>query len=212
VTRLSVAFNSGSPLARWGPLFHVFRLEQPDVRLDWRPVGLPTPGRLLLERADVGLFIQPPQEADLRGLTLDTSAIHVVMAAGHRLAEPHELKVADILDEPFPGAPALHPGWSAFWTLDEQRGAPAKRTDDDVRTAEDGLSVVAAERAIAIVPAWTAIALAHPGVVTLPLADGPSVATRLIWRAENNRPAVLALVELAIAWASAEGASCGRNA
>jgi DNA-binding transcriptional LysR family regulator len=87
----------------------------------------------------------------------------------------------------------------AFWTLDEQRGRPPERTDD-VTGAEQGLQVVVAGRAIATVPDWVASALAHPGVVALPLKDGPPVTTCLVWRDDEENPFVLRLVELAAAW------------
>jgi DNA-binding transcriptional LysR family regulator len=213
MTALTVAFDARLPHARWGPLFHVFRLEQPNVTLDWCPVGFPMPGRPLLEHADVGVFLEPPREDHLCGLTIDSSPMVVVMAVGHRLAHHHELTVADVLHEPFPGGPNLHPEWSAFWTLDKQRGVLPMRTDDDVRSAEQGLEVVASGRAIATVADWAASGLEHPGVVALPLGDGPRVATRLIWRSEDNSPAVRYLVELATAWSSDGGGNgAGRSA
>jgi hypothetical protein len=133
--------------ARWGALFHVFRLEQSGVVLDWRPSGFPTRERSLLEGADVGLFLEPAPKPGLGALTLEASPMMVLVAAGHRLADYGDLRVADILDRPFPGAPSLHPEWTAFWRLDQQRGAPPATTDDDVRTAAHGLEVVAeAER------------------------------------------------------------------
>jgi DNA-binding transcriptional LysR family regulator len=146
MTALTVVFDARLPHARWGPLFHVFCLEQPDITLDWRPVGFPQSDRPLLDGADVGLFVQPPDDEGLCALVLDASPMVVVMAVGHPLAAHHELTVADVLDEPFPGGSSLRREWSAFWTLDEQRGAPPKRTVDDVRTAEDGLEVVASGR------------------------------------------------------------------
>jgi DNA-binding transcriptional LysR family regulator len=201
ITALTVAFDARLPHARWGPLFHVFRLEQPDVTLDWRPVGFPLRGRPLLERADVGLFVHPPRDDALCALTLDSSSMAVVMAAGHPLARHHELTVADILDEPFPGGRSdLDPDWKAFWTLDKHRGSPPTHTDDDVRNAEQSLEVVASGRAIATVPEWVASGLPHPGVVSLPLVDGPQVATRLLWSSDENCPVVASLVELATAW------------
>jgi DNA-binding transcriptional LysR family regulator len=198
--RVRIVFDARLPHARWGPLFHVFCLEQPDVRLEWRPIGFPARGQSLLEGADVGLFVEPPQEAGLRRLTMEASSMVVVVAAGDRLALNDELSVADILDRPFPGGPSLDPEWTAFWTLDAQRGGPPKRTDDDVRSAEDGLDVVAAGRAIATVPACVAGGLAHPGVVALPLSNAPQVRTRLVWRSGDANPIVQSLVDLATAW------------
>jgi DNA-binding transcriptional LysR family regulator len=201
VTCLQVAFDGNLPHARWGPLFDAFRREHPGVRLDWRPVGFPSQGRPLLDGADVGVFVHPAREAGVRAVTLDTSPMVVVMAVGHRLAQHSTLSVADVLDEPFPGGPNVRPDWSAFWTLDEQRGHPPERTDDDVTSAEPGLQVVASGRAIATVPEWVASGLAHPGVVALPLKDGPPVTTCLVWRDDEGNPFVLRLVELAAAWA-----------
>jgi DNA-binding transcriptional LysR family regulator len=122
----------------------------------------------------------------------------VVMGVGHRLAQQGTLSVTDVLDEPFPGGPNLRPEWSAFWTLDEQRGRPAERTND-VTCAEQALRVVVAGRAIATVPDWVATGLAHPGVIALPLKDGPPVTTCLVWRNDEKNPFVLRLVELAAA-------------
>jgi DNA-binding transcriptional LysR family regulator len=199
-TRVRIRYEARLPQARWGPLFHVFRLERPGVVLDWRPNGFPTREQPLLEGADVGLFLEPPLEPGLGALTLEVSPMVVVVGAGHPLAGYGELCVADILDQPFPGGPNLRPEWVAFWTLDQQRGGPPARTDDDVRTAEQVLEVVAEGRAVATLPASVAGGLAHPGVVALPLRDGPLVTTRLVWHAADANPLVRALVELAGAW------------
>jgi DNA-binding transcriptional LysR family regulator len=208
MTQLRVAFDAHIPHARWGPLFHVFCLEQPGVRLAWRSVGFPVHGRSLLDAADVGVFLHPPPEDGLGALTLDVSPMVVLMAAGHRLARDG-LNVADVLDEPFPGAPNLDSAWTAFWTLDEQRGGPARRTDDDVASVAEALEVVAAGRAIATVPAWVASGLAHPGVVSLALRDGPPVSTRLLWRADEDNQLVRGLIDLALAWTRRDGPAAG---
>jgi DNA-binding transcriptional LysR family regulator len=199
-TRVRIRYDARLPQARWGPLFHVFRLEQPEVVLDWQPDGFPAHGRPLLDGADVGLFLEPPLEPGLGALTLDVSPMVVVVGAGHRLAGSGEPCVADVLDQPFPGGPSLDPDWVAFWTLDQQRGGPPARTGDDVRTAEQVLEVVAEGRAIATFPASVVDGLPHPGVVALPLRDGPMVTTRLVWRAADENPLVHALVNLAGAW------------
>jgi len=199
-TCLRVAYDENLPHARWGPLFHAFVREHPGARLDWRAVGFPVQGRSLLDGADVGVFVHPPRERGVRALTLDTSPMVVVMAVGHRLAQQDTLSVTDVLDEPFPGGPNLRPEWKAFWTLDEQRGRPPERTGD-VTGAEQGLQAVVAGRMIATAPDWVASGLAHPGVVALPLTDGPPVTTCLVWRDDEQHPFVHRLVELAAAWA-----------
>jgi DNA-binding transcriptional LysR family regulator len=66
---------------------------------------------------------------------------------------------------------------------------------------QQALAVISAGRAIATMPAWVASGLPHPGIVALPLTDGPQVTTQLVWRDRDDNPAVDALVSLASAWA-----------
>jgi DNA-binding transcriptional LysR family regulator len=194
---LRIAFDAGIRTPRWGPLFHVFLLEHPGLRLEWQPTGFPTRGRPLLDGADVGLFVEPPPETGVGAFTLDVSPLVVIVAAGDPLAHHTELRVADILDRPFPGGRNLNPEWISHWTLDEQRGGPATRTAE---SAEAGIEVIAAGRAIGTLPAWMVDGLAHPGVIALPLRDGPCVSTRLVWHSLSRHPIVDALVELATVW------------
>ena len=203
--QLRIVFDAGWPTARWAPLFHVFRLEHPDLHLEWQPTTFPVRGHSLLEGADVGLFVEPPPQAGCSAFTLDVSPMIVVVAAGDRLAHHTELRVADILDRPFPGGPSVNPEWTSFWTLDEQRGAPATRTADDVKSATDSFGVIAAGRAIGTLPTWMADGLARPGVIALPLRDGPPVRTRLVWHSHPDNPIVDALVDLATAWTRDRG-------
>jgi DNA-binding transcriptional LysR family regulator len=194
--RLRVAFDV-LPLAHWGPLFHVLCMEHPNLRVEWQPSGFPVIGRSLLEGADVGLFVSPPLEDGLDVLVLESNPMALVMAAGHRLARGDELRVADVLDEPFPGGADLKPEWVAFWTLDAQRGGPPRLSDDRVENAEQGLAVVAAGRAVATASLPIANGLAHPGVVALPLVDGPPVDTCLVWPSGTDDPGIHSLVGLA---------------
>jgi DNA-binding transcriptional LysR family regulator len=199
--RVRIAFDGRLPHARWGPLFHVFRIEQPEVELEWVPAMFPAAGRPTLAGADVGLFLEPVADPAMSILALDASPMVVIVAAGDPLAHRETIDVSDILDRPFPGAPRVHPDWTAFWTLDALRGGrPPERTGDDVTDAEGGLQVIASGRAIGTLPAWVADGLAHPGVISLPLRGAPKARTCLVWRSGDNRPAVRSLVDLASAW------------
>jgi DNA-binding transcriptional LysR family regulator len=199
-TRVRIRYEARLPQARWGPLFHVFRLERPGVVLDWRANGFPMREQPLLGGVDAGLFLEPSLEPGLGALTLEVSPMAVVVGAGHPLAGHGELCVADILDQRFPGCPSLNPESVAFWTLDRLRGGPPALTGDDVRTADQLLEIVAEGRAVATFPTSVAGGLEHPGVVALRLVDGPMVTTRLVWHAADGNPHVRALVELAGAW------------
>jgi hypothetical protein len=42
-------------------------------------------------------------------------------------------------------------------------------------------------------------------VVALPLSDGPPVRTDLVWRSDDDNPAVRSLVDLATAWTGRDG-------
>jgi DNA-binding transcriptional LysR family regulator len=200
--QLTIAFDAFLPVARWGPLFHVLCLEQPRVTLEWEPVGFPTHGRSPLNDADVGLLVEPLLGPGLASLTIDSSPMVAIMPVGHPLARHHEISVADILDERFLDALDLDPRWRAIWTLDERRGAPAKLFEPPVANADAALAAVASGAAISTAPEWAATGLHHPGVISVALRDGPSVATRLVWRSSDAKPIVRALIDLAAAWAT----------
>jgi DNA-binding transcriptional LysR family regulator len=200
--QLTIAFDAFLPVARWGPLFHVLCLEQPQLTFEWQPVGFPTVGRSALDDAEVGLLVEPLVGPGLDSLTLDSSPMVAIMAVGHPLARHDEISVAEILDEQFLNSPALDPRWRAIWTLDDRRGAPAKLIEPPVADADAGLAAIASGAAIGTVPEWAAGGLRHPGVVSVALSDGPSVATRLVWRSNDENPVVRALIDLAAAWAT----------
>ena len=200
--QLTIAFDAFLPVARWGPLFHVLCLEHPRLTLEWQPVRLPTLGRSPLDDAEVGLLVEPLVGPGLDSLTIDSSPMVAVMPVGHPLARHDEISVADILDEQFLDVQGLDPRWRAIWTLDERRGAPVKLIEPPVADAGAGLAAIASGAAIGTVPEWAVNGLNHPGVVSVALRDGPSVATRLVWHANDDNPVVRALIDLAAAWAS----------
>ena len=194
--RLAVGFHD-VPLARWAQMFQRLLAEYPGARLEWRPLGFPRAGRPL-EGVDVALLVEPTAYPDLSVLVLEREPRAVVMAAAHRLAGRRQLTVKEVLDETFPGPdPSLDRRSQAFWTLDEERGGPARVTGDRVNTTDAGLEAVVAGRAIATVTASHAAAMTHPGVVTVPLVDARPATLALVWRTASGNPLVAALVAIA---------------
>ncbi len=198
---MRVGFLTGFPVARWGPLFHVLCLERPELEIAWLPLPFPRQDAPLLAGADVGLLLHPPARPGLATLTLDVSPMVVVVAVGHPLAQYHELRVADVIGARFPRLdPALDREWAAFWTLDAQRGGPPATAHTEVRSLDEGLEAVVSGAAVATTAGWVAGGLPHPGVVTIALVDAPPVETCLVWRSDDDRPMIAALVDLAQAW------------
>jgi DNA-binding transcriptional LysR family regulator len=193
---LRVAFDA-LPLARWGSLFHVLLLERPGVRLEWLPREFPRDDRPLLDGAEIGLFVEPPLEQGLAALTVGSSPMVVLTSVGHRLARHHELRITDVLAEPFFDAPHLNQEWRAFWTLDSYRGGPPPAMRIGAENLQSVMTAIASGEAIGTFAASLADGLPHPGIIWLPLIDGPMVATRLVWRADDTSPAVRALVDIA---------------
>ena len=116
----------------------------------------------------------------------------------HPLADRSELRVEDVLDEPFPGiVDWCDPGWLGYWGLDSHRGAPARRTDDGAVTPEEVASIVASGRAITTVPEIVAVPFAHLGIRAIPLIDAEPAVLTLVWPDGNATPLVEDLVRLA---------------
>jgi DNA-binding transcriptional LysR family regulator len=166
------------------------------IHLEWLPRDFPRDDQPLLDGADVGLFVEPPLDPALDALTVGSSPMVVLLPAGHRLARHHELRIADALAEPFFDAPHMNREWRAFWSLDSYRGGPPPTT----RRAENlqsAMTAIARGDAIGTFAASLADGLPHPGIIWLPLIDGPMVATRLVWRAGDTHPAIRTLVDIA---------------
>jgi DNA-binding transcriptional LysR family regulator len=195
--QLAVGFH-WTPLGRWAPMFQKLLVEHPGAQLEWHPLEFPCAGRLPIAGVDVGILYQPPAHPDLASIVLDEEPRVVLMSVSHRLAGRSELTVAEVLEETFPGPDkAIDPAWRAFWTLDAERGGPAPVTDDRVSGVPSGAEVVAAGRGIAITTASLAGALAHPGMIGIPLVDARPATLALVWRRDADGPLVESLLTIA---------------
>jgi DNA-binding transcriptional LysR family regulator len=197
--RLHVGFMSLTPPMMAGDLFPRFTAAHPALTIEWRELGYPTlTPREWLGDADAGLIWFAPTGPGLSGQPIRSSPLVVAMTDTHPLAGRSELRVADVLDETFPGiVDWCDPQWLGYWGLDAYRGGPARRTDDGAVTPEEVASIVASGRAITTVPAIVAVPFAHLGIRAIPLLDAAPAVLTLVWPEGAATPLVQDLVDQA---------------
>jgi DNA-binding transcriptional LysR family regulator len=197
--RLHAGFMAMTPPMMAGNLVARFLAEHPEVTIEWRQLGYPPLDvRAWLGDSDVGLIWFAPSAPGIDSQPIRTSPLVAAMAETHPLADRAELRVADVLDEPFPGiVDWCDPVWLGYWGLDAYRGAPARRTDDDAVTPEEVASIVASGRAITTVPEIVAVPFGHLGIKAIPLIDAEPAVLTLVWPEGGATPLVAALAELA---------------
>jgi DNA-binding transcriptional LysR family regulator len=197
--RLHAGFMSLTPPMMAGELFPRFMAEHPEVTIEWRQLGYPTlEPRSWLGDSDAALIWFSPTGPGLTAQAIRSSPLVVAMHERHRLANRTELKVEDVLEEPFPGVVDwCDPGWLGYWGLDAYRGSPAPRTDDWAVTPEEVASIVASGRAITTVPEIVAVPFAHLGIRAIPLIDAEPAVLMLVWPDGATTRLVSDLAELA---------------
>jgi DNA-binding transcriptional LysR family regulator len=174
-----------------GPLYQAtvtrFTQQHPDwsVELKLHPWSDPTAG-LIDGSSDVAFVWLPiAGQQRLAGRTLWTEPRHVALWCGHPLAEHDELRMADLLDEPFvalpPTAGVLRDHWLA---VDERNGHPV-RIGAQVETPDETFEAVAARQGVALLSAGNARIYARPEIVTRPVIDIGDAEFSVAWRDER---------------------------
>jgi DNA-binding transcriptional LysR family regulator len=197
--RLQIGFMSLTPPMMAGDLFPRFMAEHPGTSIEWHQLGYPTTEpRGWLGDCDAALMWFVPPWSGLATQPIRTSPLVVTMSGAHPLAGRPELRVADVLDETFPGIVGwCDPDWLGYWGLDRYRGGPARRTDDGALTPEEVASIVASGRAVTTVPEIVAVPFAHLGIRAIRLIDVEPAVLTLVWPEGTAPPLVEDLVELA---------------
>jgi DNA-binding transcriptional LysR family regulator len=182
----------------WSELFLRLHRERPDAAIEWARLDFPVRGRSPLQHVDVALLTEPPPYPGLSDLLLARQGRVALLSARHRFAARAKVPVGDLLDEVYLGFdPSMDPAWLAFWSLDHERGGPARSSEDRATDLEEAIEIVASGRAFVTAPAPLATALAHPGVVAVPLIGAQPVEVKLVWETRTENPLVETLVALA---------------
>jgi DNA-binding transcriptional LysR family regulator len=179
-----------------GPLYQVtvgrFREQHPGwtVELKLHPWSDPTAG-LLEGRSDVAFVWLPlPGPERFVRQTLWTEPRHLAFWCTHPLAGQPELRIADLLDEPFvalpPAAGVLRDYWLA---VDERDGHPV-RIGAEAETPDETFEAIAAKQGVALLAAGPAQVYARREIVTRPVIDVSEAEFAVAWRADDQRAVI----------------------
>jgi DNA-binding transcriptional LysR family regulator len=167
-------------------ILEAFAADCPDAEVTFRELRFPTSSAVdWLADVDVALCYSPPSHPEVQMQTLWHEPRCVLLPAAHPLSKRRELKVADVLHEPFYRCdPSVDPAWAGFWNLDDHRGGPPGLVTNDAPT--NSLELVAAltaGRAISTLPLTVAEAIAAvtSRLVALPLRDAAPATCNVVW-------------------------------
>jgi DNA-binding transcriptional LysR family regulator len=194
---IRVATGATAGLEQVPQVLREFREARPQVHLDLRQIEWEDySGGLRDGRVDAAFVWLPFDSGGLRFAELHAEPRLVALEEGHPLAAEDVLRVAQIVDEPWPWADT-DPVARAFWTCEDYRGGEAAPRGPTIRSMEGMLEAVRAGLCVATVPRSQAQVSALPGIAFRPVADLTPATLALGWREDGETPVVQALVEIA---------------
>jgi DNA-binding transcriptional LysR family regulator len=160
------------------------------VELKMRPWSDPTAG-LLDATSDVAfLWLPVPGQDRLAWQTLWTEPRHIALWCTHPLAERAELRIADLLDEPFVALPPAAGPLRDHWLALAERDGHAVRIGAMAETPDETLEAVAAQQGVALMAAGNAEVYARRGITAVPVVDIAPAEFAVAWRDDDARPIV----------------------
>ncbi|NUS02945.1 MAG: LysR family transcriptional regulator [Nonomuraea sp.] len=168
----------------------------PGWELRFRQVGWGDPSVGLGDgQVDVAVAWLPvPGDGAYEWTVVSTEERWVALPAGHRLAAQAEVGLDELAGEPFVALPVTAGPMRDFWLAAEQRTRPAL-VGAEADTAEEAFEAVASGRAVALVSAGNAELYRRDDVVTRPVPGLPPSRLAIVWRRDDRRDAVRALVQ-----------------
>jgi DNA-binding transcriptional LysR family regulator len=167
------------------------------VELKLHPWSDATAG-LLDGTSDVAfLWLPVPGQERLASHTLRTEPRHVALWRKHPFAQRAELRMAELLDEPFVALPTSAGVLRDYWlAVDERDGQPV-RIGALAETPDEAFEAVAAGQGVTLLSAGNAELYSRPGVVTCPVVDLSPAELAVAWRADDERPIIQEFVRSA---------------
>ena len=178
-------------------ILRAFARERPKVAVSVRNFDFADPsGGVRTGDADLAMVWLPFRDDGLACDPLFDDRRVALLASDHPLASHEQLEVAELLAEPMCWVEGVDPVAGAFWTLDEQRGAPPA-VGATVTGFEDMFAAVRAGAAIAAIPASIATGLPFADIASRPVNGLPGATVAICRRAGSDDPLVEAFAACA---------------
>jgi DNA-binding transcriptional LysR family regulator len=197
--RLRIAFSWSMRFETLPVLGRAFRATHPDVELLAQEMwNARMPGAFATGSVDIALSLCPEIAAELELAPIRRERLVALLPETHPLAREEAIPLSALADEQivlFPRdiAPRLH---DAFLAIYRRAGFEPRVRTESFHTGWD-LGVLAEIPAAAIAPQTVAVGLPD-GIVAVALSEPTdSLETCLVWRDENESPAVVAFAAVA---------------
>jgi DNA-binding transcriptional LysR family regulator len=199
-TVLRLGFLAFSLTSTTRRLVTAYGRDAPHVTVELRQYEWDDPSAGLLAGETDAAFVRLPFTEDERLATLELAEepLLVVLAEDHPLAHRSEVRVQDLLDQPWlETAVVTDPVFAATWYLRDIRPAPTTTVPTKAATVEEWLAEVALGRGIDLVPSGLAEEYRRPGLAFRPVVDAAPSALVLAWRRDDPPRSALDLAEYA---------------
>jgi DNA-binding transcriptional LysR family regulator len=196
--QLTIGFIPGGLFAGM-PVIDEFRRRRPEAALTISELNFANRLRLLRShRLDAEILGPITNVDDLYVELLHSSPRVVLLSPDHRLAGRRSVAFADIADETFPGGhPDIPIDWLDFNWCTAERGRRPRMTAETPLTPEECVPLLGRGDVVAVGPAFLAESLRSYGVVSVPVTDIGPYTFGIACRADDRRPTILALMDLA---------------
>jgi DNA-binding transcriptional LysR family regulator len=153
---------------------------------------------LLDATSDVAfLWLPVPGQERLASQTLRTEPRHVALWSKHPLAQRTEVRMAELLAEPFVALPHAAGVLRDYWLALEERDGLPVRIGALAETPDEAFEAVAAQQGVTLLSAGNAELYSRPGVVTRPVVDLSPAELAVAWRADDDRPVIQEFIRAA---------------
>jgi DNA-binding transcriptional LysR family regulator len=169
---------------------------EPAARLEFRQVGWGDPTAGLADRSVDAAFVwlPLPDPEPYATLLVAREPRVVALATGHPLAGQPEIRLAELLDEPFLALPASAGVLREFWLAVPDRAGHPVRIGAEITDTEETYEALTAGLGVCLLAAGNAAIFTRGGVVMRPVVDLAPSELVLAWRRDSAGPLLRTLV------------------